>query len=106
MVLPPHLVPSPPPPPPASREPAASPAPSPATLDGTVGYTVTVRRGDHMWSLSETHLAGVTSRADLREHDIARYWVRVIEENRWRIKSGNPNLIYPGETLVLPPVER
>ena len=104
VVLPPHLGPgaSPPPPPPV---PPDTPGVGPTVPDGTVAHTVTVRRGDHMWSLSEDHLQRVTGRADLGEHQIARYWVRVINENRWRIRSGNPDLIYPGETLVLPPIE-
>ena len=67
--------------------------------------TVTVQRGDHLWSLSEVHLQQVTGRTDLAEHEIARYWVRVVKENRTRIRSGNPDHIYPGEILVLPEVQ-
>lgn len=99
-VLPPHLGPAPLP----GAGPEDTPALSDVLLDGTVAHTVVVRRGDHMWSISEAHLEQVTGRADLGEHEVARYWVRVIAENRSRIKSGDPDLIYPGETLVLPPV--
>ena len=97
IVVPRHLEPTPLPPPAGE---------GPTVRDGTAARTVIVRRGDHMWSLAESHLAHITGRNDLSEHEIARYWVRVINENRSRIRSGNPDLIYPGEALVLPPVER
>lgn len=103
VVLPPHLDPR---PPSSPGERIHPPAPDPAVPDATAAHTVTVSRGDHMWGLAEAHLGRVTKREDLGEHEIARYWVRVIRENRSRIRSGNPDLIYPGETLVLPPVER
>ena len=32
----------------------------------------------------------------------ARYWVAVCDANRARVRSGNLNLIYPGELIVLP----
>lgn len=67
-------------------------------------HTVRVSRGDHLWSISEQHLGRVLGRADLGEHEIARYWVQVIEANRATIRSGNPDLIYPGELIELPPV--
>lgn len=73
-------------------------------LDGSISHQVTVRRGDHLWSLSESHLQRVLNRSDLGEHEIARYWVTVIDANRPTIRSGEPDLIYPGETIVLPPV--
>ena len=66
---------------------------------------MTVRRGDHLWSLSERHLARVLGRDDLSEQEIAPYWVTVIETNRSAIRSGNPDLIYPGETILLPEVK-
>lgn len=75
-------------------------------LDGSVVHRVEVRHGDHMWSMSEDHLRRVTGRTSFDDHEIARYWVRVIDENRTSIRSGDPDLIYPGEVLVLPPVER
>lgn len=73
-------------------------------IDGTVEHTVKVQRGDHLWSLSEQHLENVLGRSSLAEHEIAPYWVRVIDLNRSRIRSGNPDLIYPGEIVLLPSV--
>ncbi len=107
IIVPPHLEPS----APVADEPRPVEDHSPAveaavetTVDGPVVHSVTVRRGDHLWSLSEHHLSRVLGRSDLGDHEIARYWVRVIEANRGTIRSGNPDLIYPGEVIVLPAV--
>jgi hypothetical protein len=37
--------------------------------------------------------------------EVAEYVERVREANRHRLVSGDPDLIYPGETIVLPPVD-
>lgn len=59
-----------------------------------------VRKGDSLWSISERHLRslgpGVSSRR------VAVYWARVVAANRHSLRSGNPDLIYPGETVLLP----
>ncbi len=34
---------------------------------------------------------------------IARYWQAVIAANRTTLRSGDPNLIFPGELVTLPP---
>lgn len=101
IVVPPHLDPR--PPPIITHEPERSPGSEPS-VDGLRSHSVVVRRGDHLWSLSERHLAQVLGRSDLGEHEIARYWVRVIETNRDAIRSGNADLIYPGEVIELPAV--
>jgi hypothetical protein len=44
------------------------------------------------------------SPADLALADIAPYWLRVVEINLPRLRSGNPNLVYPGEVVELPPL--
>lgn len=99
-VLPPHLDRA-----PLGADPRIVEVPSVADQpDGAVAHTVTVRRGDHMWSLAEQHLGRVLGRTDLGDHEVARYWVAVIDANRSTIRSGNPDLIYPGEVLTLPPV--
>lgn len=104
IVVPPHLEPE---SAPAGHDPEPDQRPSvpvEPVVDGSVGHPVTVRHGDHLWGLAERHLAEVLGRSDLGEHEIARYWVSVIEANRETIRSGNPDLIYPGEVLVLPAV--
>jgi hypothetical protein len=102
IVVPPHLEPE---STPAGHEPDPGRRPSvEPSVDGSISHPVAVRHGDHLWGLSERHLAEVLGRSDLGEHEIARYWVRVIDANRDTIRSGNPDLIYPGEVVVLPAV--
>ena len=62
----------------------------------------TVQRGDNLWTIAANHLAdsGVT-RSNGR---IAPYWKELIQENRGGLRSGNPDLIFPGETVTLPPI--
>jgi hypothetical protein len=102
IVVPPHLEPR-PPSAVASTTETLPPDPD-ASVDGSRSHSVAVRWGDHLWSLSERHLVQVLGRSDLGEHEIARYWVQVIEANRDTIRSGNPDLIYPGEVIELPAV--
>jgi nucleoid-associated protein YgaU len=65
-----------------------------------------VVRGDNFWTIARTRLAEVRGRraADLSDREIAVYWVTVVEANRGRLRSGDPDLIYPGEVVELPPV--
>ena len=58
---------------------------------------VEVRRGDHIWSISERHLESFDP-----TREVAPYWRLVVETNTARIKSGDPDLIYPGEEILLP----
>ncbi len=63
--------------------------------------SVVVEKGDHLWSISATELERrLTHRPSSAE--IAPYWRQVIEANRDRLRSGDPDLIYPGETVLLP----
>ena len=64
---------------------------------------VTVARGDHLWLISERHLAAAWGRP-AADHEIAPYWLKVIEANRSQLRSGNPDLIYPGEVILLPTI--
>jgi len=63
--------------------------------------TVVVVRGDHLWKISERHLGSVLGR-EATASQITPYWRRVIEVNRGSLRSGDPNLIYPGEVVTLP----
>ncbi|HEX2369108.1 MAG TPA: hypothetical protein VHM94_07740 [Acidimicrobiia bacterium] len=62
--------------------------------------------GDNLWIIAEHHLEQVTGQRDLSDQEVANYWVVVIEANRSRVRSGDPDLIYPGEVIVLPPVSQ
>lgn len=70
--------------------------------DGSAATHV-VKRHEHLWSIAEDQLRKVVGR-DVTEDEICQYWVRVVEVNRGRLISGDPDLIYPDETVSLPPV--
>jgi hypothetical protein len=58
--------------------------------------------GDNLWAISAAHLLSLHPDGEVAAGEIATYWRRVIEANRASLHSGNPNLIYPGEQIVLP----
>lgn len=62
---------------------------------------VVVAPGDHMWGLAKAHLGDAIGRSPTNA-EISPYWRRVVEANRDRIRSGDPDLIFPGEVLILP----
>ena len=86
--------------------PAGRPAPSP-TGRAEAGLHRVVE-GDNLWTIARDHLASVTRRraGDLSEREIARYWLDVVDANRATLRSGDPDVIFPGETIKLPPVAR
>lgn len=68
----------------------------------THAATVTVRPGDHLWSIAERHLAARGDRAPT-DDEVAAHWRRLIEANRDRlVDPANPDLILPGQQFVLP----
>lgn len=70
----------------------------PVVLDEEVaGITHVVERGEHLWKISAEHLQEVSPRTG-----VADYWRRVISLNTSRLRSGDPDLIYPGEMIALP----
>ena len=68
--------------------------------------TVVVASGDNLWELAAGRLAVATgrARADVGDTDVGPYWVAVCDQNRATLASGDPGLIFPGETVTLPPV--
>jgi len=97
---------SPVPVPPAAPVPPVAPIPESSALGegaappGTPDR-YTVQRGDNLWTIAANHLAGSgITRSNGR---IAPYWKELIQENRSGLRSGNPDLIFPGETVTLPP---
>lgn len=88
----------------ASPLPPTTPAtPPPASPTSTVHVIVS---GEHLWSIAADRVAAGTGRpvSHLTPADIAPYWRRVVELNRSRLRSGNVSLVYPGETVDLPPL--
>ena len=63
--------------------------------------TVTVSPGDNLWDISEAQLQNRLGRPPTNS-EVADYWRRVIDANQGHLQSGDPNLIYPGETIRLP----
>ena len=82
----------------------APPAPSaPGTPAPVASTEVQVVGGDDFWSLAEQQLAVSWGRAPTTA-EITPYWQQVVEANRDRLAPpGDPNLIFPGQTFVLPP---
>lgn len=81
---------------------AASPVeevrvPAPAATARGAARFVTVERGDHLWKISARHLLELSPATE-----IAPYWRRVVSLNRASLASGDPDLIYPGETIEMP----
>jgi nucleoid-associated protein YgaU len=79
-----------------SYVPVSMPPASPTDL------SIVVEPGDHLWKISEEHLALVLGRP-AKDAEVDPYWRSVIETNRDLLASGDPDLIYPGETVTLPP---
>jgi len=64
-----------------------------------------VQPGDNLWKIAERHMATVTGKSedDLTTAEVGHYWARLVDHARGHLRSGNPDLIYPGEHLTLPP---
>lgn len=64
--------------------------------------TVTVRPGDHLWSIAADHL-GAHADQPPSDDQVAAHWRRLIDANRDRlVDPANPDLILPGQQFVLP----
>lgn len=74
----------------------------PAPPEDTDAVVVTVSEGDHLWGLAERRVGEVLGRSP-GDDEVAPYWAEVVAENRESIRSGDPDLIFPGEEIRLPP---
>ena len=64
--------------------------------------TWVVEPGDSFWSIAEETLSGPDSRQPT-DRDVDRYWRHLVRANRERlIDRDNPDLLVPGQELVLP----
>lgn len=70
-------------------------------LVAPAGSSVVVEPGDHLWKISASHLRGQLGR-EAKDGEIWPYWRLVIETNQEALRSGDPDLIYPGEVIELP----
>lgn len=93
------------------RSPSApADAPDPAVTaptDGAGADTTawwTVEPGDHLWRIAEETLLDLRGEAPSTD-EVAAYWHVVCEANHDRlVDPDNPDLIMPGQRIVLPPV--
>jgi nucleoid-associated protein YgaU len=65
-------------------------------------HTHVVVRGDNLWRIAQAAITGKNGSRRPTDAQIAQYWWRVIAANRTTLRSGDPNLIFPGEIVVLP----
>ena len=64
-----------------------------ATTYPIQGQLYTVQQGDTLTGISVT------------AYGTASQWQAIYQANRKALRSGNPDLIYPGETIFLPPAK-
>ena len=67
---------------------------------------MTVAAGDNLWEIAARVVANARGlpRAALSDADVSAYWAALCDANRATLASGDVNVVYPGESLVLPPV--
>ncbi len=63
--------------------------------------TWVVRSGEHFWSIATSHV-GDTLGHPPTAPQVVEYWKTLVAANLSVIRSGNPDLIHPGEVLELP----
>lgn len=80
--------------------PPPPPAPAPAEH--------VVVRGDDLWSIAEQRLAAARLASgridDVPREEVVVYWRQLVEANLDRLRSGDADLLQPGEVLQLPPL--
>jgi hypothetical protein len=67
-----------------------------------------VKRGENLWTIARDELARARSggSGEPTNQEVFKYWRRVIEANKKDLWSGgDPNLIFPTEPIILPPVD-
>jgi hypothetical protein len=80
---------------------AESPAPPTAAADAL--ETRVLGPGDHLWAVAEDRVADVLQRPGT-DDQITTYWLRLVQLNRAELADpGNPDLVFPGQTIRLPP---
>ena len=65
----------------------------------------TIIGGENLWLIAANQLAAITERDRSKTSARPRspvYWERVIDTNRSTLRSGNPDLVYPGEVVKFP----
>jgi hypothetical protein len=84
---------------PLTRRAPVGPATHQSVLTRTRGW-VTVHSGDSLWRIASTVVGAGASNARI-ERELVAIW----DTNAARIGTGDPNLIFPGQRLRVPPVQ-
>jgi hypothetical protein len=89
---------------PGSAEPVAAPATTTTVTITTDNPPAThvLQPGEHLWSVADSHLRSVTPAPS--QSDIAAYWRTVVTATAPSLRSGDPDLVYPGESVTLPEI--
>ena len=64
--------------------------------------------GQTLWTIARDHLAkasGGGSGEPTSQEVTMEHRAKVVEANQGRLESGDPDLIFPGEEIILPPVD-
>ncbi len=83
--------------------PTAAATPTASTTSAALPFSsssYSVKSGDNLWDISTGVLASALGHAPT-DQQVATYMAALITANKSRLT--NPNLIYPGQSLVLPP---
>ncbi len=60
--------------------------------------------GDHLWSVAADEMTMALGRSP-NESEVVRYWSTLVEANRERLADpANPDLVFAGQVIVVPPV--
>jgi hypothetical protein len=86
--------------------PAAPPTPRAVPAPPAAATSAVVQAGDDLWTIAADALARATmrDRAGLTDAEIARYWRAMCDANAATVRSGDLDVIVPGEVIALPPV--
>ncbi len=96
------------PPPAVTSVPAFPPRAVPAISNRRTAPTAvvadrhTVVPGDNLWDVA-AHRLEAAGNGGPTTAEITTYWQRLVEANQASLRSGDPNLIFPGEILTIPP---
>lgn len=83
---------------------STDPPPAPTRTATPDQAEVTVQPGDSFWILAARHLEAIRGHTPT-DAEVGPYWIRMVEANRHHIRSGDPDLIFPGEVVILPPLD-
>ena len=74
---------------------------TPPSSSGVASSEVVVAPGDHLWGIAERVLTQRLGRAP-SDAEVAPFWSQLIEANRDRLATGDPDLIFAGQVFRLP----